>query len=51
MTKKAMKVMDDFMNDIFLRLVNEAATLVKYQRKSTLSSNEFQTATRLILRE
>lgn len=49
MTKKAMKVMDDFMNDIFVRLVTEAASLVKYQKKSTLSSSEFQTATRLIL--
>jgi len=51
MTKKAMKVMDDFMNDIFVRLVTEAASLVKYQKKSTLSSSEFQTATRLILRK
>lgn len=51
MTNKAMKVMDDFMLDIYTRLVEEAANLVKFSKKSTLSASEFQTATRLILRE
>ena len=49
MTNKAMRVMNDFMHDIFTRLVDEAAGLVKVANKSTLSSAEFQTATRLIL--
>ncbi|XP_057372784.1 uncharacterized protein LOC130693620 isoform X2 [Daphnia carinata] len=49
MTNKAMKVMDDFMHDIYSRLVAEAAGLVKLTRRSTLSASEFQTATRLIL--
>ncbi|XP_046653331.1 uncharacterized protein LOC124343977 [Daphnia pulicaria] len=49
MTNKAMKVMDDFMHDIYSRLVSEAAGLVKLTKRSTLSASEFQTATRLIL--
>ena len=48
-TSKAMKIMDDFMKDIFNRLTEEAAGLVKVCRKSTLTSQDFQTATRLIL--
>lgn len=39
------------MYDIYSRLVEEAAGLVKFSKKSTLSASEFQTATRLILRE
>lgn len=38
------------MHDIYTRLVAEAAGLVKFTRKSTLSAAEFQTASRLILR-
>ena len=38
------------MHDIYSRLVTEAAGLVKFTKKSTLSAAEFQTATRLILR-
>lgn len=49
MTNKAMKVMDDFMQDTFHRLADEAAGLVKVANRSTLTSVEFQTATRLIL--
>ena len=39
------------MLDIFSRLVAEAAGLVKITKRSTLNASEFQTATRLILRE
>jgi len=42
--------MDDFMLDVFTRLVSEAAGLVKVSGKSTLSAKEFQTATKLLLR-
>lgn len=49
MTNKAMKVMDDFMHDIFHRLADEAAGLMKVANRSTLTSAEIQTATRLIL--
>merc|ERR1712071_547636 len=49
MTKTAMHVMDDFMHDIFRRLVDEAAALVKVSKKSTLTSSEIQTATKLVL--
>ena len=49
MTNKAMKVMDDFMHDIFHRLASEAAGLVKLANRSTLTSAEIQTSTRLIL--
>ena len=41
--------MDDFMKDIFTRLTEEAVGLVKLTRKSTLTLQDFQTATRLIL--
>ena len=41
--------MDDFMHDIFRRLVDEAAALVKVSKKSTLTSSEIQTATKLVL--
>ncbi|XP_046452763.1 late histone H2B.L4-like [Daphnia pulex] len=41
MTNKAMK--DDFMHDIYSRLVSEAAGLLKLEKRSTLSTFEFQT--------
>ena len=37
------------MNDIFERVAGEASKLASYNKKSTISSREIQTAVRLIL--
>ena len=49
MSKKGMSIMNSFINDIFERLAVEAGKLARYNKKSTLSSREVQTAIRLIL--
>ena len=49
MSKKGMSIMNSFINDIFERIASEAGKLCKYNRKSTLSSREIQTAVRLVL--
>ena len=49
MSKKGMSIMNSFINDIFERLALEASRLSRYNKKSTLSSREIQTAVRLIL--
>jgi histone H2B len=41
--------MNSFINDIFDRIASEASRLARYNKKSTLSSREIQTAVRLML--
>lgn len=48
-SKRGMSIMNSFINDIFERLALEAARLARYNKKSTLSSREIQTAVRLLL--
>ena len=48
-SKKAMSIMNSFINDIFERVAGEAGKLCRYNKKSTLSSREIQTAVRLML--
>ena len=48
-SKRAMSIMNSFINDIFERIAVEAARLARYTKKSTLSSREIQTSVRLIL--
>ena len=48
-SKRGMSIMNSFINDIFDRLAGEAGKLARYNKKSTLSSREVQTAIRLIL--
>ncbi|KAH3760403.1 hypothetical protein Pelo_7776 [Pelomyxa schiedti] len=48
-SKKAMAVMDDLVQDMFRRVAKEAALLCRVNRRCTLTSREVQTATRLVL--
>merc|ERR1712048_547672 len=48
-SKKAMSIMNSFINDIFERIASEAGKLATYNKKATLSSREIQTAVRLML--
>ena len=48
-SKKAMNIMNSFINDTFDKLSLEASKLVRYNKKSTLSSREVQTAVKLLL--
>ncbi|CAE7858424.1 HTB1 [Symbiodinium sp. KB8] len=48
-SKRAMNIMNSFVNDVFERVCNEAATLCRMNEKATLSSREVQTAVRLAL--
>ena len=48
-SKKGMTIMDNFIHDIFERLANEAGRLARYNKRSTISSREVQTAVRLTL--
>ena len=48
-SKKAMGVMNSFINDLFDRVTTEAGRLSRYNKKATLSSREIQTAVRLVL--
>ena len=41
--------MNSFINDTFDRISQEAAKLVRYNRRKTLSSREVQTAVKLLL--
>ncbi len=45
----AMAVMNSFCNHIFERVMMEAMNLARINKKSTISSREIQTATRLVL--
>lgn len=48
-SSKAMSIMNSFVNDIFERIAAEASRLSHYNKKSTISSREVQTAVRLLL--
>ena len=48
-SKRSMSIMNSFIYDIFEKISGEAAKLVRYNKKSTLSSREVQTAVRLLL--
>ncbi|KAH7117378.1 histone-fold-containing protein [Dactylonectria macrodidyma] len=48
-SKRAMSIMNSFVNDIFERLASEASKIAAYNKKSTISSREIQTSVRLIL--
>ena len=48
-SKKAMSIMNSFVNDTFDRLASEAIRLARYSKKSTLTSREIQTGVRLLL--
>ncbi len=48
-SNKAMAILNSFVSDIFERIATEASKLASYNKKSTISSREIQTAVRLIL--
>lgn len=48
-SSKAMSIMNSFVNDIFERIAGEASRLALYNKRSTISSREIQTAVRLLL--
>ncbi|XP_032870608.1 histone H2B-like [Amblyraja radiata] len=48
-SSKAMSIMNSFVNDIFERIAGEASRLTHYNKRSTISSREIQTAVRLLL--
>lgn len=48
-SKKAMAIMNSFINDTFDRISLEASKLVRYNKKRTLSSREIQTSVKLLL--
>eukprot|EP00058_Branchiostoma_floridae_P014058 XP_002599546.1 hypothetical protein BRAFLDRAFT_121770 [Branchiostoma floridae] len=48
-SSKAMGIMNSFVNDIFERIAAEASRLAHYNKRSTISSREIQTAVRLLL--
>ena len=48
-SKRSISIMNSFINDVFQKISSEAGKLVKYNKKSTLSSKEVQTAVRLLL--
>ena len=43
-SSKAMSIMNSFVNDIFVKIVGEASKLAHYNKRSTISSWEIQTA-------
>uniref|UniRef100_A0A3Q2PAY7 Histone H2B n=1 Tax=Fundulus heteroclitus TaxID=8078 RepID=A0A3Q2PAY7_FUNHE len=45
----AMSIMNSFVNDIFERIASEASRLAHYNKRSTITSREIQTAVRLLL--
>lgn len=45
----AMHIMNSYVNDLFERIATEASKLAAYNKKSTISSREIQTAVRLVL--
>ena len=48
-SSKAMSIMNSFVNDLFEKFAAEASRLAKYNKKSTITSREIQTAVRLLL--
>ena len=48
-SSKSMSIMNSFVNDIFERIAGEASRLAHYNKRSTITSREIQTAVRLLL--
>ena len=48
-SSKAMSIMNSFVSDIFERIAAEASRLAHYNKHSTITSREVQTAVRLLL--
>ena len=48
-SSKAMGIMNSFVNDIFECIAGEASLLAHYNKRSTITSREIQTAGRLML--
>ncbi|KAH9399225.1 hypothetical protein TYRP_018136 [Tyrophagus putrescentiae] len=48
-SSKAMSIMNSFVNDIFERIAAEASRLSHYNKRTTITSREVQTAVRLLL--
>ncbi|XP_078495365.1 LOW QUALITY PROTEIN: putative histone H2B 4 [Ciona intestinalis] len=48
-SSKAMSIMNSFVNDIFERISQESSKLSAYNKRTTISSREIQTAVRLLL--
>merc|ERR1712228_940078 len=48
-SSKAMSIMNSFVNDLFERILAEASRLAHYNKRSTITSREIQTAVRLLL--
>ena len=48
-SSKAMGIMNSFVNDIFEHIAGKASCLVHYNKHSTITSREIQTAVRLMV--
>lgn len=48
-SKRAMAIMNSFINDTFERVALESSKLVRYNKKRTLSSREIQSSVKLLL--
>ena len=48
-SRKVMRIMNSFINDIFEKLAQESSRLARYNKKPTITSREIQTAVRLVL--
>ena len=48
-SSKAMSIMNSFVNDLFERIAAESSRLAHYNKRSTITSREIQTAVRLLL--
>ncbi|XP_069349339.1 histone H2B type 1-A [Eulemur rufifrons] len=48
-SSKAMSIMNSFVSDIFERIACESSRLAHYNKHSTITSREIQTAVRLLL--
>ncbi|XP_078103454.1 histone H2B 1/2-like [Sander vitreus] len=48
-SSKAMGIMNSFVSNIFERIAGEASRLAHYNKRSTITSREIQTAVRLLL--
>merc|ERR1711997_1336488 len=48
-SSKAMSIMNSLVNDLFERIAAESSRLTHYNKRSTITSREIQTAVRLLL--
>ena len=48
-SSKAMSIMNSFVNDLFERIAAETSKLAHYNKRSSITSREIQTAVRLLL--